>query len=63
MPLSDYRHKPYYQMQNDSLDRFGTRLEQRFSRAEIEGMLGQASFENIVFSERTPYWCCVSYKK
>ncbi|MHA1133975.1 MAG: class I SAM-dependent methyltransferase [Alphaproteobacteria bacterium] len=63
MPLSDYRHKPYYQMQNDSLDRFGTRLEQRFSRAEIEGMLGKAGFENIVFSERTPYWCCVSYKK
>jgi hypothetical protein len=63
MPLSDYRDKPYYQMQNDSLDRFGTRLEQRFSRAEIEGMLGKAGFENIVFSERTPYWCCVSYKK
>ena len=24
IPLSDYRKKPYYQMRNDSLDRFGT---------------------------------------
>lgn len=31
-PLSYYRDKPFYVMRTDALDRFGTRLEQRFSR-------------------------------
>ena len=62
-PLSDYRHKPFYQMRNDSLDRFGTRLEQRFSKSEIEFMLEQAGFERITFSEKMPFWCCVAFKR
>jgi len=62
-PLSDYRRKPFYQMRNDALDRFGTRLEQRFSRAQIEAMLEQAGFERASFSHGVPFWCCVSYKK
>lgn len=62
-PLSDYRRKPFYQMRNDSLDRFGTRLEQRFSKSEIELMLDQAGFERIVFSGKMPFWCCVAFKR
>ena len=38
-PLADYRKKPFYQCKNDSLDRFGTRLEQRFSKLQIIEML------------------------
>ena len=34
-PLSDYRNKSFYFMKTDSLDRFGTRLEKRFSKDEI----------------------------
>jgi len=62
IPLSDYRRKPYYQLRNDALDRFGTRLEQRFSREEIKNMLKTSGFDRIEFSENTPFWCCVAYK-
>lgn len=63
VPLSDYRNKPFYQYKNDALDRFGTRLEQRFSKAQITQMLENTGFENIEFSSGTPYWVCVSTKK
>jgi hypothetical protein len=61
-PLSYYRTKPYYQLRNDALDRFGTRLEQRFSKPEIARMLENSGFEKITFSDSTPFWCCVAYK-
>lgn len=63
IPLSDYRGKPFYLCKNDALDRFGTRLEQRFSKSEITEMLVNAGCENVEFSPNTPYWCCVAYKK
>lgn len=59
-PLSFYRDRTFYVMRTDALDRFGTRLEQRFTRAEIERMLEAAGMEDIVFSETPPYWVCVS---
>lgn len=63
IPLSDYRGKPFYQCKNDALDRFGTRLEQRFSKAQITDMLTKAGCTKIEFSPNTPYWCCVGFKK
>ena len=60
--LSDYRSKPFYQMRNDALDRFGTRLEQRFSRQQIEDMLLESGFQDISFSEEMPFWTSISYK-
>ena len=62
-PLSDYRNKPFYQSKNDALDRFGTRLEQRFSRTQIQEMLERTGFHKIEFSPHTPYWCCSAIKK
>jgi SAM-dependent methyltransferase len=61
-PLSAYRHRSLYVMRTDALDRFGTQLEQRFSRREITQMMQNAGLENIVFSERPAYWCAVGYK-
>lgn len=61
-PLAYYRDKPFYVMRTDALDRFGTRLEQRFTRDEIRAMLTNASFVNIRFSERAPYWCAIGIK-
>ena len=58
-PLAYYRDKPLYVLRTDALDRFGTRLEQRFSRTEITAMLEQAGFGEIHFSDRAPYWCVV----
>ena len=33
-PLSDYKNKSFYTMRTDALDRFGTKLEKRFSKKE-----------------------------
>ena len=63
IPLSDYRNKPFYICKNDALDRFGTRLEQRFSKKEITEMLERSGFAEINFSEATPFWCCLAVKK
>ena len=62
-PLSIYRDKSFYTMRTDALDRFGTRLEYRFSKKQIEGMLTEAGLENIRFSDEMPYWCAIGFKK
>lgn len=59
LPLSFYRRRSFYVMRTDALDRFGTRLEQRFTRAQIQRMMEQAGLHQIVFSEQPPYWCAV----
>lgn len=55
-PLSAYRHLSFYSMRTDALDRFGTRLEQRFSRGEIEAMMRGAGLADIRLSESEPFW-------
>lgn len=60
-PLSQYRNNSFYVMRNDALDRFGTRLEQRFSKAEISQMMQRCGLENITFST-TSFWTAVGYK-
>lgn len=62
-PLSAYKDLSLYTMKTDALDRFGTRLEQRFSRAQIQKMMEDANLENIIFSEEAPFWCAVGTKK
>lgn len=61
-PLSYYRDKSFYTMRTDARDRFGTPLEQRFSKAEIAAMLSIAGFERIIFSSHRPYWVALAYK-
>jgi SAM-dependent methyltransferase len=62
IPLSYYVDKPWKVIRNDSLDRFGTPLEKRFSRAEIREMLIGAGMADIQFSEQEPYWHVVARK-
>lgn len=62
MPLSYYRHLTVYTMRTDALDRFGTRLEQRFTRPEIEQMMLSAGLVDIDFRADAPYWCAVGYR-
>jgi len=50
-------------MKTDSLDRFGTRLEKRYTKKETHKMMEIAGLENITFSDNEPYWCAVGYKK
>lgn len=61
-PLSYYRHRSFYIMKNDALDRFGTFLEKRYTKAQISELLNRAGFERITFSDSAPYWCAVAYK-
>lgn len=60
-PLSQYRKNSFYVMRNDALDRFGTRLEKRFSRDEIRAMMERAGLKNIKFST-TSFWTAIGYK-
>lgn len=59
VPLSAYRDRSFYIMRNDALDRFGTPLEQRFTRAEMQAMMLTAGLDRIEFHEGVPYWCAV----
>ena len=64
-PLHHYVDMPFVMLQNDALDRFGTRLEQRFSKAEITRMLGLAGFDltSLNFSSFEPFWTFSIRKK
>jgi SAM-dependent methyltransferase len=62
-PLSIYRNLGFYVMRTDALDRFGTRLEQRFSKVEIYKMMEAAGLEQIVFSDKAPFWCAVGFAR
>ena len=59
LPLSIYRNRTFYVMRTDALDRFGTRLEHRFTREQIDQMMREAGLEEICFSENPPYWVAV----
>jgi len=63
LPLSAYRHFPFCSMRTEALDRFGIKLEKRFTRPEIGDMMKKAGLEDIVFRDDIPYWCAVGYKR
>ena len=63
IPLSSYFNKSFNVIRNDSLDRFGTKLEQRFSQAQIREMMKHAGLDDIVFSKKEPYWHAVGRKE
>jgi SAM-dependent methyltransferase len=58
IPLHHYADMPFVMLANDALDRFGTSLEQRFSKAQITEMLLSANFDvsTLKFSELEPFW-------
>ena len=62
VPLYYYHDKSFYTMRTDSRDRFGTPLEQRLTRSEIEAMMKRAGLVEIEFLEEEPYWCAVGRK-
>ncbi len=62
LPLSYYHSKSFFIIRNDALDRFGTKLEQRFSKAEITSMMQEAGLNNVIISDNYPYWHAVGEK-
>jgi ubiquinone/menaquinone biosynthesis C-methylase UbiE len=61
-PLSAYRDRSFYQMRNDALDRFGTRIEKRFSKKQIQEMMEASGLDRISFKD-FPCWCALGYKR
>jgi SAM-dependent methyltransferase len=59
LPLSWYRDKPFYTLRTNAFDRFGTYLEQRFTKAQIEQMMRDAGLVDIEFSDGEPFWCAI----
>ena len=62
IPLSDYANKSFFIIRNDTLDRFGTKLEQRFSKTQVEELMRNSGLENIVISPASPYYHAVGRK-
>ncbi|MDP1721127.1 MAG: methyltransferase domain-containing protein [Candidatus Nanopelagicaceae bacterium] len=58
VPLHHYQDMTYYVMRNDAFDRFGTSLEQRFTKTQITEMVGGAGFDlsTLHFSDAEPFW-------
>ncbi len=63
IPLEYYKDKSIMIMRNDALDRFGTPLEQRFSKKYIEEILKKNNYKNITFSKHKPYYHLIATKR
>lgn len=62
IPISSYRKTSLYTMKTDALDRFGTRLEHRFTKKEILKMMEESGLTKIKFSSNIPFWVAVGFK-
>lgn len=62
IPLSYYRRHSFYTMRTDARDRFGTPLEQRFTKTCIKEMMERSGLTNILFSDSAPFWCVIGMK-
>ena len=63
IPMWQYADLSYYVMRTDALDRFGTKVEKRYSKKQITEILKECNFKEIEFSENPPFWCAVAIKK
>ncbi|MFH2002931.1 MAG: class I SAM-dependent methyltransferase [Planctomycetota bacterium] len=61
-PLYYYHNKTYRIMRNDALDRFGTSVEKRYTKAQIQQILLEAKLKDISFSPNMPFWHAVGRK-
>jgi hypothetical protein len=62
LPLSPYRNKSFFVLRNDALDRFGTTLEQRFSKAEVIDMMKRSGLDDIIVGAGAPFYRAVGRK-
>ena len=62
LPLNEYQNRTFFVIRNDSLDRFGTVLEQRFSKIQIKNMLEKAGLTDIVIPNEPIHWAAIGKK-
>jgi len=63
LPLSFYRHLSFKTMRNDSLDRFGTRVERRYTRRGIQEFMRTADLHDVRVSESAPFWHAAGFHR
>jgi SAM-dependent methyltransferase len=61
-PLSAYRNRSFYTMKTDALDRFGTRLEKRYTKLEVEQLMKRAGLCSIQFKDGRPFYLVLGRK-
>jgi SAM-dependent methyltransferase/uncharacterized protein YbaR (Trm112 family) len=62
LPLAFYADLSFTTMRNDSLDRFGTGLEKRFTRNAVAELLANAGMQGILVSDQAPHWHALGQK-
>ena len=62
LPLRDYQNKSFFIIRNDALDKYGTTLEQRFSKEQVIALMKTAGLDNIKVSPQSPYYHAIGRK-
>ncbi len=63
IPLAFYRRHSLYTMRTDAYDRFGTRLERRFTASQVRELMIGAGLDDVRLSEEPPFWCAVGVRR
>ncbi len=63
IPLSFYRERSLRIMRNDSLDRFGTSIEHRYTREAMDELMRSAGLLRIRISDGPPYWHAIGARE
>lgn len=63
LPLSFYRERSLALMFNDSLDRFGSMIERRYTQAQVTDLMRNAGLEAVRFSPAPPYWHALGMRR
>lgn len=62
VPLAFYRRRSFYAMRTDALDRFGTRIEHRFTGDQLVDMMRDAGLSDVRLAEGPPYWRAIGVR-
>lgn len=62
MPLAAYNDKSFFVIRNDALDKFGTKLEQRFSKAQVIQMMENCGLVDVRVSPKSPFYHAIGKK-
>ena len=62
-PLAYYIGRDWVDLRADALDRFGTALEHRFTKPEVEALMRDAGLSDLEFADGPPYWTALGYKR
>lgn len=61
-PLSFYRDRSFYMLRTDARDRFGTRLEKRYTQPEMRALMERAGLRDVQFQSKAPFWTALGYR-